>query len=82
MVHWYNNKHHHSAIGFVTPSQLHAGLDAALLQDRAKVYELARQAKQLSWSNATRDWSRVDCVHLNLDKPISDKDIEDIKLVA
>jgi len=82
LVHWYNDEHRHSAIGFVTPSQRHAGLDVALLQDRAMVYERARQANPLRWSNATRDWSRVDCVHLNPDKPNSDKDIKEIQLAA
>lgn len=80
LVHWYNDEHRHSAIGFVTPSQRHAGLDLALLNDRSKLYEMARQAKPMRWSNQTRDWSRVDCVHLNPDKPNSDK--EDIKLAA
>ena len=41
-VHWYNEEHRHSAIGFVTPAQRHAGLDAALLRKRAEVYEAAR----------------------------------------
>ncbi|HEX2012361.1 MAG TPA: IS3 family transposase, partial [Roseateles sp.] len=44
LVHWYNDEHRHSAIGFVTPSQRHAGQDLALLADRTAVYELARQA--------------------------------------
>ncbi len=44
LVHWYNGAHRHSAIGFVTPDQRHAGLDQALLQARAQVYETARQA--------------------------------------
>jgi hypothetical protein len=54
----------------------------ALLNDRANVYEQARQDNPLRWSNATRGWSRVDCVHLNPDKPNSDKDIKDIQLAA
>jgi putative transposase len=32
LTHWYNHEHRHSAIGFVTPAQRHAGLDRALLR--------------------------------------------------
>ena len=42
-VHWYNHEHRHSAIGFVTPGQRHAGLDAALLRNRTSVYEAAKR---------------------------------------
>ena len=35
LAHWYNNEHRHSAIGFVTPAQRHAGLDRTLLEQRA-----------------------------------------------
>lgn len=69
LVHWYNEEHHHSAIGFVTPSQPHTGQDKALLKNCATVYELARQATPLRWSKQTRDWSHIDRVDLNLDTP-------------
>ena len=65
LVHWYNDEHRHSAIGFVTPSQRHAGQDLALLADRAIVYELARQAHPQRWSKQTRNWRYVDQVNLN-----------------
>ena len=81
LVHWYNNEHRHSAIGFVTPSQRHAGHDKELLKDRVTVYELARQANPLRWSKQTRDWRPVECVELNPDKPTV-KDIEPIRKVA
>ena len=64
-VHWYNTEHRHSAIGFVTPEQRHAGLDAALLRDRVAVYEAAKALHPNRWSGATRNWARVDVVHLN-----------------
>ena len=44
LVHWYNHEHYHSAIGFVTPQQRHERLDDAILNERAKVYAIARQA--------------------------------------
>lgn len=69
LVHWYNEEHRHSGIGFVTPSQRHAGQDVALLSSRSTVYERARQAHPQRWSRATRDWSRVAHVHLNPETP-------------
>ncbi|HQC87118.1 MAG TPA: IS3 family transposase [Rhodoferax sp.] len=81
LVHWYNEEHRHSAIGFVTPTQRHAGQDKALLKERVAVYELARQTNPLRWSKQTRDWSPVQRVELNPDKP-NLKDIEPIRKVA
>ena len=37
LVHWYNEEHRHSAIGFVTPTQRHAQTDEAMLQARDAV---------------------------------------------
>ena len=65
----------------MTPSQRHAGQDKPLLKDRVTVYELARQANPLRWSKQTRDWSLVQRVELNPDKP-NIKDIESIRKVA
>jgi len=81
LVHWYNDEHRHSAIGFVTPNQRHAGQDKALLKDRSAVYELARQENPLRWSKQTRSWSHVERVDLNPDKPET-KDIETLKKAA
>lgn len=72
-VHWYNHEHRHSAIGFVTPAQRHAGLDAALLRKRAEVYEAAKATHPERWSGATRNWQPVTVVHLNPEKPESKK---------
>lgn len=64
-VHWYNEVHRHSAIGFVTPSQRHAGLDVKILKHRDEVYRAARLRNPNRWSAETRNWTRVDVVHLN-----------------
>lgn len=64
-VHWYNHEHRHSAIRFVTPAQRHAGLDAALLRNRAEVYQAARAAHPERWSGGMRNWDPVAIVHLN-----------------
>lgn len=81
LVHWYNDEHRHSAIGFVTPSQRHAGLDKTLLKERTAVYELARKANPLRWSRQTRNWSHIQRVDLNPDNTET-KDFETIKKVA
>lgn len=67
-VHWYNEEHCHSAVRFVTPSQRHAGQDAALLGKRVEVYEAARARHPRRWSGATRNWQPVTVVHLNPEK--------------
>ena len=69
LAHWYNHEHRHSAIGFVTPAQRHAGLDRVLLEQRARVYALARQQHPQRWSAMPRQWAHVDAVYLNPDTP-------------
>ncbi len=64
-VKWYNTEHLHSAIRFVTPSCRHLGLDKAILQKRAAVYEKAKRLNPLRWSGQTRNWSPIAQVHLN-----------------
>ncbi len=54
-------------IAFVTPAQRHAGLDRALLEQRALVYEQARQNNPQCWSKQARQWAHVDVVHINPD---------------
>lgn len=67
LVYWYNHEHRHSAIGFVTPAQRHAGLDLALLAKRKALYENARRQNPQRWSKNTRNWNRIHTVHLNPD---------------
>ena len=69
LVNWYNFEHRHSAIGFVTPEQRHTGQDIDLLKRRTALYEQARQKNPLRWSGKVRNWSRIEAVHLNPDKP-------------
>jgi putative transposase len=69
LEHWYNEEHRHSAIGFVTPAQRHAGLDEGMLSARAEVYEAARRRHPLRWAKHTRDGLYTDEVQLNPDKP-------------
>ena len=64
-VDWYNNRHLHSGIKFVTPSQRHLGQDKEILMKRKKVYEEAKQKNPNRWSGATRNWDYIDEVFLN-----------------
>ena len=62
---WYNQVHLHSAIGFITPADRHAGRDREILTKRHDLYQEARNRHPERWSGATRDWSHVDAVRLN-----------------
>lgn len=73
-VQWYNHEHRHSAIRFVTPAQRHAGRDVALLEQRAIVYEAAKNRHPRRWSGAIRNWQPVLVVYLNPDQKIAEKD--------
>jgi len=69
-VDWYNNEHLHSSIAYVTPNQRHDGRDIAILENRRKVYETARNANPSRWSQHTRQWHRPAIVMLNPDRTI------------
>jgi hypothetical protein len=43
----------------------HAGRDAAILEERSRVYDTARQRHPERWSGEIRDWTPVRLVHLN-----------------
>ena len=68
LVEWYNHEHRHSAIRFDTPAQRHEGLDGKLLDNRKVVYEAARAKHPQRWSGSSRNWQKIQTVHLNPDK--------------
>ncbi len=67
-VKWYNEKHRHSALKFVTPSERHQGKDKAIWQQRKHVYEAAKRRNPERWTQATRNWDHIDTVWLNPEK--------------
>jgi len=67
-VQWYNYEHRHSGIKFITPGQRHAGEDIDILIKRKAVYEEARSRHPNRWSGGTRNWDRIEVVHLNPEK--------------
>lgn len=81
-VNWYNTKHHHSSIGFVTPEQRHYGLDKHLLDQRHHVYTTAKQANPQRWKGRkTRNWTYIDTVRLNPPKE-NTQIVKELKIAA
>ena len=68
-VHWYNEKHRHSGIQFVTPAQRHSGEERSILVNREAVYEAAKRRNPERWSRETRNWKPIGEVWLNPENP-------------
>ena len=64
-VDWYNHRHRHSGIKFVTPHQRHSGQAAVISQRRTVVYEQARQRHPRRWSRSIRCWRQPEVVWIN-----------------
>jgi putative transposase len=69
---WYNHRHRHIGIKSVTPHQRHSGAATAICQQRADVYEKARQAIPMRWIRSTRCWCQPEEVWIN--KPTEELD--------
>jgi len=78
-VDWYNHRHRHSGIKFVTPQQRHSGDAVEICRRRAVVYEQTRQQNPRRWSRSTRCWHQPEVVWIN--PPPSENDITSAKLV-
>jgi len=66
-VEWYNHRHLHSGIHFVTPADRHAGRHCDVLARRQRVYEEARRRHPERWSGQARDWTPTTVAFLNPD---------------
>lgn len=64
-VAWYNGRHRHSALRYVTPDERHHGLDREVLAGRHAVYQRARDRRPERWSGETRNWNPIGDVFLN-----------------
>jgi putative transposase len=64
-VRWYNQKHKHSGLKFVTPAQRHAGQAAAILRNREQLYTAAKSNNPRRWTGQTRNWELQNEVWLN-----------------
>ena len=72
-VYWYNHKHLHSGINFITPYQRHYGLDINIMKKRTETYKKAKKANPARWSGKIRDWSLPEYVSLN---PMQEDEVE------
>jgi putative transposase len=64
-VHWYNNKHYHSGIGYLTPASRHEGNATEILNKRKMLYEAARELNPSRFNRGTRTWDSPEIVALN-----------------
>lgn len=64
-VTWYNHQHLHSGIGFVSPTARHEGRHEAILENRRRVYEAARERNPERWARGIRAWGSPTEVFLN-----------------
>lgn len=55
-VRWYNGRHRHSALKYITPNQRHAQEDFDIMEQREQVLEQAREKHSARWSRETRNW--------------------------
>ncbi len=65
---WYNEKHKHSRIKFVTPSQRHQGLDKKILDKRKLILDAAKTKNPLRWSREIQNCKAIGAVTLNPDQ--------------
>jgi transposase InsO family protein len=64
-VEWYNHRHRHSGIKFVTPDQRHNGEAVKICEQRGRVYEQARELHPRRWTRSTRCWRQPEVVWIN-----------------
>lgn len=71
-VNYYNHKHLHSSIDFVTPHQRHLGLDVEILDTRRKTYQEAYDRNPARWSGKPKKWLQQKVVYINpIDEDLS-----------
>ena len=81
-IFWYNTRHLHSSIRFVTPDDRHYGREKHILSNRRKVYEKARSRNPNRWLKQIRNWNPVYRVWLNPEKKDEVSQIQQLKKAA
>lgn len=74
-VDWYNNKHYHSGLNFVTPSSRHSGQAEKILLNRKKVYIAAKLLHPLRFNRGIRKFGLPESVSLNPEKEYLEENI-------
>lgn len=64
-VEWYNTKHRHSGIKYVTPNERHLKADIEIMKKRKRTYIAARKKNPGRWSKNIRNWDYIEEVILN-----------------
>lgn len=64
-VYWYNYKHRHSGISFVTPHERHYGHDKEILEKRKQTYHAAYEKNPGRWSRSPKNWEKKEVVYIN-----------------
>lgn len=64
-VDWYNNKHYHSGLNFMTPSARHNGEAEEIMEKRKKVYKTAKELHPQRFNRGIRNWDLPKVVALN-----------------
>lgn len=64
-VNWYNTRHRHSGIGYITPEQRASGKEAEILKVRNEVIQTAFKNKPERWSSVPKKWEIKPIVTLN-----------------
>ena len=67
-VDWYNNKHYHSGLNFVTPSSRHCGQAKEIMANRKKVYMAAKMLHPLRFKRGIKNFDLPEYVSLNPQK--------------
>lgn len=74
-VDWYNNKHYHSGLNFVTPSSRHSGQARKIMENRKKVYMSAKLLHPLRFKRGIKKFELPESVYLNPQKEDLKEDI-------
>ena len=64
-VEWYNNRHYHSGLNFITPNTRHNGTAEQIMEKRKSVYNTARELHPERWAREIRNWELEETVALN-----------------
>ena len=64
-INWYNTKHLHSAIGYVTPEQRHTGESVGIIRHRNEVKKIAYEKRTNRWSRRFAKIEHQSVVYLN-----------------
>lgn len=66
-VDWYNRRHLHSGIGYITPQQRHEGKVSEIMSRRNEVLQQAFERNPHRWSRHVKRWDEHPVVYLNPD---------------